>query len=99
MTESGNNSPNKNTWSAKFCRTLTSILPVSKARRGQCRRCGDCCKLPNVCPFLDFDEQGLAICKIYHIRPLNCRKYPRTEKEAVTGESCGYTFEPAAKST
>jgi hypothetical protein len=24
---------------------------------------------------------------------LNCRKYPRTESELITQETCGYTFE------
>ena len=33
-------------------RTFTSVLPVSRERRGQCHGCGACCKLPYVCPFL-----------------------------------------------
>lgn len=28
------------------------------------------------CVFLDFDEQGLAICKVYQARPLQCRTFP-----------------------
>lgn len=87
------NKDNKNTWLAKLKRTFTSVLPVCPTRKGTCRRCGACCKLPNVCKFLDFDEQGLAICKIYHFRPLNCRKYPRSQSEHITTEVCGYTFE------
>jgi Fe-S-cluster containining protein len=83
----------KNTWSAKIKRTFTSILPVDKGRRGKCIRCGACCKLPNVCPFFSVDDEGLAVCKAYLLRPLNCRKYPRTKSELITAESCGYTFD------
>jgi Fe-S-cluster containining protein len=83
----------RNTFSAKLRRTVTSFLPVAKNRRGRCIRCGACCKLPNVCPWLDFDEQNRAVCKIYFFRPLNCRKYPRTESEFITAETCGYRFE------
>ena len=82
----------KNTWLAKLIRTLTSVLPVAKNRLGNCKRCGFCCKLPNVCPFLAFDEQSLAICKAYHFRPLNCRKYPRTESEFIACDTCGFKF-------
>ena len=83
----------KNTWPAKFKRTATSILSVNKNRKGKCRHCGACCKLPNNCPFLDTDEQGLATCKIYRFRPLNCRKYPRTKSELITADTCGYSFD------
>ena len=83
----------KNTWSAKLKRTATSILPVDKNRKGNCVRCGACCKLPNTCPFLTFDEHGLSVCKIYRLRPLNCRKYPRTESELLTADTCGYSFD------
>jgi len=81
----------KNTWGQKLKRTITSFLPIDSARKGTCNRCGECCKLPNVCPFLGFDSENLAICKIYPIRPLNCRKYPRTKDEQVCF-SCGFYF-------
>ena len=82
-----------NTWSAKAKRTITSVLPVSRNRMGQCISCGQCCKLPNVCPFLRFDEDGKSRCAAYRLRPLNCRKYPRTESEFITAETCGHKFE------
>ena len=82
----------KNTWSAKAKRTLTAVLPVSKERKGQCISCGACCRLPNVCHFLKFDSDGKSYCTIYDIRPLNCRKYPRTEAEHITKDTCGYRF-------
>jgi Fe-S-cluster containining protein len=83
----------KNTWGAKLKRTVTAFLPVDKNRRGQCIRCGACCKLPNVCPFLGYDSEGKAICRIYNLRPLNCRKYPRTPSEHITCTTCGIRFE------
>lgn len=86
-------SPSKNTWAAKLKRTVTAFLPVDKNRRGKCIRCGACCKLPNRCPFLAYDDQGLAVCKIYPVRPLNCRKYPRTKSEHITADTCGHSFE------
>jgi len=82
----------KNTWAAKLKRTLTCVLPVDKTRKGQCIRCGACCKLPNYCPWLRFDHQGKSLCIIYPIRPLNCRKYPRTDAEHLTKSVCGMHF-------
>ena len=81
----------RNTWSAKLKRTVTSFLPVSGDRFGDCRRCGACCSLPSRCPFLRFDEDGLALCLVRKIRPLNCRKYPRTPEEHIC-RPCGYRF-------
>jgi uncharacterized protein len=83
----------KNTWLAKARRTATCLLPVSEKRKGQCVNCGACCKLPNLCPFLKNGPNNKAFCSIYSIRPLNCRKYPRTEPELITEETCGYRFE------
>lgn len=83
----------KNTWAAKVKRTFTSVLPVSKRRRGRCVHCGACCKLPSVCPFLRTNGHGQSHCGIYPLRPLNCRKYPRTESEHITAETCGFRFE------
>ena len=83
----------KNNYAAKLKRTVTSILPVASNRTGKCKRCGACCKLPNNCRFLEMDEHGLCLCKVYWLRPANCRKYPRTESELLTADCCGYTFE------
>jgi len=93
MTDNRITNPGRNTWAAKLKRTLTGTLPVAKNRRGKCLRCGACCKLPNICPWLDFDRQNKAVCRIYPFRPLNCRKYPRTESEFITADTCGHTFE------
>ena len=83
----------KNTWGARIKRTFTSVLPVSRRRRGQCVNCGACCELPNVCPFLKTNGDGKGYCSIYPLRPLNCRKYPRTESEHITKDTCGFRFE------
>lgn len=83
----------RNTWMAKLKRTFTSILPVSPKRRGRCINCGACCRLPNVCPFLKTNGDGKGYCGIYPLRPLNCRKYPRTESEHITKDTCGFHFE------
>jgi Fe-S-cluster containining protein len=76
----------------KLKRFATSLLPVAVNRRGDCNRCGACCKLPYECPFLRYDEDGLASCAVYRFRPPSCRKYPRTYDENLTPETCGYYF-------
>lgn len=76
----------------KIRRTLTSILPIAADRQGECNNCGACCKLPRPCAFLGYKASGESYCRIYKIRPLNCRKYPRTATELVTADTCGYTF-------
>lgn len=83
----------RNNWFAKIKRTFTSVLPVSEKRKGKCVNCGACCKLPNTCPFLKHNADNEYYCSIYAIRPLNCRKYPRTESEFITSDTCGYRFE------
>lgn len=78
----------------KVTRFFTSmVLPIDKIRSGECDRCGACCKFWVECPFLKSvggDERQLA-CRIYKVRPLQCRKYPRTEKEQIH-HPCGYRF-------
>jgi len=80
----------KNNYVSKTIRTITSVLPIENGRKGSCIQCGECCKLPNPCIFMDKDK---ASCKAYSFRPLNCRKYPRSEKEHLTQEKCGFYFE------
>ena len=78
---------------AKLKRFLTSVLPVSSRRRGQCIDCGACCRLPTPCIFLGSTKSGGSYCRIYTFRPLSCRKYPRTPSEFVTEGECGFWFE------
>lgn len=73
------------------------MLPVAKSRTGQCIGCGACCKLPNPCYFLKRGEDGRSFCGIYRLRPLNCRKYPRTASECLTSATCGFRFDEASE--
>ena len=83
----------KNNYRSKLRRTITSALPIQKGRKGSCMRCGKCCELPNPCIFLDYGRHNKPVCKIYMLRPLNCRKYPRSEREHITKKTCGFYFE------
>jgi len=83
----------KNNYTAKFKRAFTAVLPIAKNRTGKCANCGACCKLPTQCPFLKYKPSGESYCQIYKIRPLNCRKYPRTENESVVENTCEFRFE------
>ncbi|WP_157833966.1 YkgJ family cysteine cluster protein [Candidatus Methanoperedens nitratireducens] len=77
--------------SEKVKRAATSLLlPVDKARIGNCKNCGACCMFVYRCPFLNL-EKHRAICTIHRIRPPMCRKYPRTKAEQIH-KPCGYSF-------
>lgn len=78
---------------------MTAFLPVSTARRGECRNCGACCeKNPTKCLFLRYKANKKSYCylrKNFGFNSLQCRKYPRTENEQVLGlkkNQCGYFF-------
>ncbi len=83
----------KNNYFSKAIRTITSVLPVKGSRNGSCKQCGECCKLPSPCIFLGYGKEGKAVCKLYKFRLLNCRKYPRSEREHITMGGCGFYFE------
>jgi len=82
----------KNTYAAKIKRTIFSFFPFDKNRSGECVHCGKCCQLPSKCLFLRYRKDGSSFCIIHMIRPFNCRKYPRVEKEHLTKETCGFVF-------
>jgi hypothetical protein len=77
----------------KLIRNITAFLPIARTRKGTCRQCGECCRLPYACPMLGYDGEGRAYCRIYRFRPLSCKKYPRTEAECLTTTTCGFRFE------
>ena len=67
-------------------------------RKGECARCGACCKLIFNCPFLIENPDGTFKCKIYGKRPINCRIFPIDEKDLkernlISNLPCGYYFE------
>lgn len=78
----------------KVVRFFTSlVLPVDDTRTGECKKCGACCKFLVRCPFLrtSDDGTGAPTCMIHPVRPLQCRKYPRTQSEQIHAP-CGYAF-------
>jgi hypothetical protein len=78
----------------KLKRFATSlVLPIDRNRAGECKRCGACCKFLVECPFLRpaRDDPNAYECRAYLVRPLQCRKYPRTKAEQIH-EPCGYRF-------
>lgn len=74
------------------------IREMEMRRRGECGRCGACCKLLYRCPFLR-EEEGLAVCSIHNRRPANCRIFPvdpedlADRDEVMPDHPCGYAFE------
>jgi hypothetical protein len=66
-------------------------------RRGECTRCGACCKILFKCPFLIENtgkEAGeLYTCGIYGKHFNQCRIFPLAPKDLQEiEEPCGYTF-------
>ena len=71
-------------------------------RRGECLRCGACCRLLYTCPELEELADGTTRCRIHEKRPENCRIFPvdqadLNDRELISkdrGErSCGFYFE------
>jgi hypothetical protein len=61
-------------------------------RRGECRKCGQCCRLVFKCPFLQ-KEGSCETCKIYKYRPAQCRHFPIDKNDLrELGKTCGYYF-------
>jgi len=68
-------------------------------RKGECSRCGACCKLMFKCPYLE-EVDGRYSCKVHGTRWENCRIFPVDERDLkdrglINKEvPCGYTFDP-----
>ena len=77
----------------KTYRFFTSFLSIDSKRKGKCTNCGAYCLLSIKCPFLKSDLNNMSYCSIYKYRPSQCRKYPRTEKEWATQDTCSYRFD------
>lgn len=71
-------------------------------RRGECRRCGTCCRLMYNCPFLD-DSSEVTSCVRHGTRWFNCRIFPVDERDieernlVSRNGPCGYYFDPPMK--
>jgi len=81
------------------------LIQTSKARRrGECSRCGACCRLTYQCPALYYLPDGMAACRYHQLRPINCRVFPIDERDLADRDMvmperpCGFRFEdvPAA---
>jgi len=70
-------------------------------RKGECNRCGACCKILFRCPFLGTDAEGQYTCQIYEKRFAQCRLFPLHAADLREVEQCSYTFEqePALAAT
>jgi Fe-S-cluster containining protein len=68
--------------------------PLLAKRKGDCNRCGACCKILFKCPFLGTDADGQYTCRIYEKRFAQCRLYPlhAADLRELEGQ-CSYTFE------
>ncbi len=79
---------------AKLARAIrASVTPFVTAparRRGECRRCGTCCRLVFACRFVDHDGG----CEIWRTRPPACRAFPRDRHDLaeLPPGTCGYRF-------
>jgi Fe-S-cluster containining protein len=71
-------------------------------RRGECVRCGACCRLIFRCPALHYLPDGTAGCRYHQIRPMNCRVFPLDERDLAERDMvmperrCGFYFEGQA---
>ena len=62
-------------------------------RRGECTRCGACCKILMKCPFLQ-EANGEFSCEIYGDHFAQCRVFPLVPQDLrEIDEDCGYYFE------
>ena len=70
-------------------------------RRGECLRCGACCRLLYICPELEELPDGSTRCRIHEKRAKNCRIFPvdqtdLNDRGLVGGDMnerpCGFSF-------
>ncbi len=70
-----------------------------KKRKGECLRCGTCCRLLFKCPMLIDNEDGSTSCRIHKKKPENCDIFPLNQK-CINERNliqpllpCGYSFD------
>lgn len=66
-----------------------------KERKGNCLRCGRCCHASLKCQHLDYDENGLSLCKVYEKKPHMCSLYPYNKNDFFfhLRDTCGYRYD------
>lgn len=66
-----------------------------KTRKGNCLRCGRCCHASFKCQHLDYDANGLSLCKVYDRKPLMCSLYPYNKNDYFyhLRSTCGYSHD------
>ena len=71
------------------------VLQSVKTRKGNCKRCGRCCWTSMRCNNLDYDINGMSICKAHEKKPGMCRLYPYSQKDFFPHirNECGFRFE------
>ncbi len=75
-----------------------TVVHSLERRRGECLRCGSCCKILFRCPYYD-DSNGRPLCTIYDDRPGVCGLFPIDERDVQDRDivnpfvRCGYRFE------
>ncbi len=64
-------------------------------RKGNCLRCGRCCHASLRCQYLEYDENGLSLCKVYDRKPIMCSLYPYNENDYFCHlkSTCGYNYD------
>lgn len=73
------------------------VTRMLERRRGECLRCGACCKLLIRCPAYD-ESGGVPRCCLYDDRPGACGLFPLDESDLKDRDivqphvRCGYTF-------
>lgn len=61
-------------------------------RQGECKRCGECCRILFRCPFLTTDDKGQHRCRIYDRRFNSCRFFPVQAEDLLEVTNCGFSF-------
>lgn len=64
-------------------------------RKGNCLRCGRCCHASFKCQYLEYDENGLSLCKVYDRKPHMCSLYPYNSEDYFDHikSTCGYKYD------
>jgi Fe-S-cluster containining protein len=82
----------------KIGRFINSYMHRKSNRKGECmpdqcethdgQKGAACCKLGYSCPALCNNK-----CRVYNIRPRNCRSFPANEDDLKLVKNCGYWWD------